>query len=135
MWMSSRLCGLNFQDLMVRQGAIDAPPKCPFILGFECAGEVEQVGEGVEGFSIGDKVVALPEFKAWAELVAVPSKYVFKMPPGMTPLQAAAMTMNYTVAYILLFEMAGLSQGKSLLVHSAGGGVVSTHSHTTDYIA
>lgn len=118
-----KACGLNFQDLMVRQGAIDSPPKCPFILGFECAGEIEQVAEGVEGFAVGDKVVALPEFKAWAELVAVPAKYVFKLPEGMTPLDAAAITMNYTVAYILLFEMAGLSQGKSLLVHSAGGGV------------
>lgn len=46
--------GLNFQDLMVRQGAIDSPPKCPFILGFECAGEIEQVGEGVEGFAVSD---------------------------------------------------------------------------------
>lgn len=44
--------GLNFQDLMVRQGAIDSPPKCPFILGFECAGEIEQLGEGVEGFTV-----------------------------------------------------------------------------------
>lgn len=44
--------GLNFQDLMVRQGAIDSPPKCPFILGFECAGEIEQIGEGVEGFAV-----------------------------------------------------------------------------------
>lgn len=37
---------------MVRQGVIDSPPKCPFILGFECAGEIEQVAEGVEGFSV-----------------------------------------------------------------------------------
>lgn len=37
---------------MVRQGAIDSPPKCPFILGFECAGEIEQVGEGVEGLAV-----------------------------------------------------------------------------------
>jgi NADPH:quinone reductase-like Zn-dependent oxidoreductase len=51
---SFRFSGLNFQDLMVRQGAIDSPPKCPFILGFECAGEIEQVGEGVEGFSVSD---------------------------------------------------------------------------------
>ena len=52
-----RFSGLNFQDLMVRQGAIDSPPKCPFILGFECAGEIEQVGEGVEGFSVSDSDV------------------------------------------------------------------------------
>lgn len=49
--------GLNFQDLMVRQGAIDSPPKCPFILGFECAGEIEQVGEGVEDFVVSKTYV------------------------------------------------------------------------------
>ncbi|XP_063919665.1 synaptic vesicle membrane protein VAT-1 homolog-like isoform X2 [Zophobas morio] len=118
-----KACGLNFQDLMVRQGAIDSPPKCPFILGFECAGEIEQVGEGVEGFSVGDQVVALPEYRAWAELVAVPAKYVFKLPKDISHLDAATITMNYTVAYILLFELAGLSKGKSILVHSVGGGV------------
>ncbi|XP_072391127.1 synaptic vesicle membrane protein VAT-1 homolog-like [Diabrotica undecimpunctata] len=118
-----KACGLNFQDLMVRQGAIDSPPKCPFILGFECAGEIEQVGEGVEDFAIGDQVVALPEYRAWAELVSVPAKYVYKLPKDVSHLDAVTITMNYTVAYILLFELSGLTQGKSILVHSVGGGV------------
>ncbi|XP_063626602.1 synaptic vesicle membrane protein VAT-1 homolog-like isoform X1 [Cydia splendana] len=118
-----KACGLNFQDLIVRQGAIDSPPKTPFILGFECAGEIEQVGEGVTNFKVGDQVVALPEYKAWAELVSVPAQYVYALPSGMTPLDAVAVTTNYVVAYLLLFEMANLAPGKSLLVHSAGGGV------------
>lgn len=70
-------------------------------------------------------MVALPEYKAWAELVAVPSKYVYKLPKDLKHLDAVTITMNYTVAYILLFEIGGLSQGKSVLVHSVGGGVVS----------
>lgn len=74
---------------------------------------------------IGDRVVALPDHKAWAELVAVPATSVFALPSGMSYLDAAAITMNYTVAYILLFELAHLTPGKSLLLHSAGGGVVS----------
>ncbi|XP_043679112.1 synaptic vesicle membrane protein VAT-1 homolog-like [Vespula pensylvanica] len=118
-----KACGLNFQDLMARQGAIDSPPKTPFIMGSECAGDIEQVGEGVENFKVGDRVVALPDHKAWAELVAVPATSVFALPPGMSYLDAAATTMNYTVAYILLFELANLTPGKSLLLHSAGGGV------------
>lgn len=118
-----KACGLNFQDLMVRQGAIDSPPKTPFILGFECAGEIEQVAEGVTQFKVGDMVVALPEFKAWAELASVPAAYVYKLPQGMSPLDAVAITTNYLVAYILLFEMANLGPGKSVLLHSAGGGV------------
>ncbi|XP_068620238.1 synaptic vesicle membrane protein VAT-1 homolog-like isoform X2 [Battus philenor] len=118
-----KACGLNFQDLIVRQGAIDSPPKTPFILGFECAGEIEQVGEGVTNFKVGDQVVALPEYRAWAELVSVPAQYVYALPEGMTALDAVAVTTNYVVAYLLLFEMANLTPGKSLLVHSAGGGV------------
>lgn len=70
-------------------------------------------------------MVALPDHKAWAELVAVPATSVFALPSGMSYLDAAAITMNYTVAYILLFELAHLTPGKSLLLHSAGGGVVS----------
>lgn len=74
---------------------------------------------------VGDRVIALPDHKAWAELVAVPATSVFALPSGMSYLDAAAITMNYTVAYILLFEIAHLTPGKSLLLHSAGGGVVS----------
>ena len=50
--------GLNFLDLMARQGAIDNLPKAPFIMGFELAGEVEAVGEKVEGFAVGQRFVA-----------------------------------------------------------------------------
>lgn len=118
-----KACGLSFQDLMFRQGAIDSPPKCPITLGFECAGEIEKVGEGVEKFKVGDRVVALPECKAWADLVSVPVKYVFPIPADLSFQDAAAITMNYIVAYVLLFELGGLAPGKSVLIHSAGGGV------------
>ncbi|XP_055621063.1 synaptic vesicle membrane protein VAT-1 homolog-like [Toxorhynchites rutilus septentrionalis] len=118
-----RACGLNFQDLMVRLGAIDSPPKTPTILGFECAGEIEAIGEEVEGFKIGDRVVALPEFRAWSELVAVPIKYVYHIPDEMTFQDAAAIVMNYLVAYILIFDLVSLREGKSILLHSVGGGV------------
>lgn len=118
-----KACGLNFQDLMVRLGAIDSPPKTPTILGFECAGEIEAIGEGVEDFQVGDRVVALPEFRAWAELCAVPTKFVFKLPDELSFQDAAAITMNYLVAYIIVFELLSLRPGKSLMLHSAGGGV------------
>ncbi|XP_052898857.1 synaptic vesicle membrane protein VAT-1 homolog-like [Anopheles moucheti] len=118
-----KACGLNFQDLMVRLGAIDSPPKTPTILGFECAGEIEAVGEEVEGFKVGDRVVALPEFRAWSELVAVPTKYVYHIPEEMTFQDAAAIVMNYLVAYILIFDLVSLREGKSMLLHSVGGGV------------
>jgi NADPH:quinone reductase-like Zn-dependent oxidoreductase len=76
-------------------------------------------------FQVGDKVVALPEYRAWAELVAVPAKFVYSIPENMTPQEAVAITMNYLVAYILVFDMANVAPGKSVLLHSAGGSVVS----------
>uniref|UniRef100_A0A336KDY2 CSON006524 protein n=1 Tax=Culicoides sonorensis TaxID=179676 RepID=A0A336KDY2_CULSO len=109
--------------LLVRLGAIDSPPKTPCILGFECAGEVEAVGEGVEDFKVGDRVVALPEYRAWAELCAVSTKFVYKIPDEMSFQDAAAILINYLVAYIILFDLISLRPGKSVVVHSAAGGV------------
>lgn len=118
-----KACGLNFQDLMARQGAIESLPKAPFILGFECSGVIEQVGEGVEKFKVGDRVVALPEWRAWSELVVVPAKNVFAIPEGLNYVDAAALATNYIVAYVLLFELGAVKPGSSLILHSAGGGV------------
>lgn len=73
---------------------------------------------------MGDRVVALPEYRAWAELVAVPAKYVYRLPDNMSFLDASAIAINYTVAYMLLFDVGNLQPGRVVLVHSAGGGVV-----------
>lgn len=118
-----KACGLNFLDVMVRIGAIDSPPKTPVILGFECSGEVEAIGEGVADFQIGDRVAALTEYKAWAECAAVPTKFVYKIPAEMTYQDAAAMLMNFVVAYSLVFDTGCIRQGQTVLIHSAGGGV------------
>lgn len=71
--------------------------------------------------------MVLSEFCSWAEKVAVPADHVYKMPAGMTFHEAAAIPMNYTLAYIMLFEIGNLQAGNSVLVHSVGGGVVSTY--------
>jgi NADPH:quinone reductase-like Zn-dependent oxidoreductase len=115
--------GLSFQDLMTRLGAIDSPPKTPTTLGFECAGEIEAVGEDVTDFKVGDRVIGLPEFKAWAELCTVPTKYVYKLPDDVSFQDAAAMVMNYLVAYIIVFDLLSLRPGKTIMLHSAGGSV------------
>ncbi|KAG8196441.1 hypothetical protein JTE90_012266 [Oedothorax gibbosus] len=118
-----KACGLNFLDLMARQGAIDNPPKTPCIMGFECAGAIEAVGEGVTEFKVSDSVVALTEYKAWAELVCVPAKYVYALPKGMEAQEAVSMLMNYVVAYCLVFDIGNLQKGQKVLLHSAGGSV------------
>ncbi|XP_067314494.1 synaptic vesicle membrane protein VAT-1 homolog-like [Pseudorasbora parva] len=118
-----KACGLNFLDLMVRQGNIDNPPKTPLVPGFECSGIVENVGENTQGFEIGDRVMAFVNYNAWAEVVCTPLDFVYKIPDDMTFPEAAAFSMNFVAAYMMLFEVANLQEGMSVLVHSAGGGV------------
>lgn len=118
-----KACGVNFLDLMLRQGVIDSPPKTPVIMGYECAGTIEALGENTEGFSVGDRVIALKECHCWAEMASIPAKYVYKIPEGMTFHHAAAIAMNYLTAYIILFDIGNLRSGQSVLAHSIGGGV------------
>lgn len=118
-----KACGVNFLDLMLRQGVTDNPPKTPVIMGYECAGTIEAIGEKTEGFSVGDNVIALKECHCWAELASIPAKYVYKIPEGMTFHDAAAIAMNYLTAYIILFDIGNLRSGQSILAHSIGGGV------------
>uniref|UniRef100_A0A8C4Y9B8 Vesicle amine transport 1 like n=1 Tax=Gopherus evgoodei TaxID=1825980 RepID=A0A8C4Y9B8_9SAUR len=118
-----KACGLNFIDLMVRQGNIDNPPKTPLVPGFECSGIVEALGDNVAGFEIGDRVMAFVNYNAWAEVVCTPVEFVYKIPDDMSFSEAAAFPMNFVTAYMMLFEVANLREGMSVLVHSAGGGV------------
>ena len=78
---------------------------------------------------VGDRVIALSDYRAWAELVAVPATSVFKIPENVSFEDGACLLMNYVTAYILLFDLANLRKGQSLLIHSAGGGVVSGAGH------
>ncbi|NWJ03422.1 VAT1L protein, partial [Crypturellus undulatus] len=118
-----KACGLNFLDLMVRQGNIDNPPKTPLVPGFECSGIVETLGDNVKGFEIGDRVMAFVNYNAWAEVVCTPAEFVYKIPDDMSFSEAAAFPMNFVTAYMMLFEVANLREDMSVLVHSAGGGV------------
>ncbi|XP_026519499.1 synaptic vesicle membrane protein VAT-1 homolog-like [Terrapene carolina triunguis] len=118
-----KACGLNFIDLMVRQGNIDNPPKTPLVPGFECSGIIEALGDSVAGFEIGDRVMAFVNYNAWAEVVCTPVEFVYKIPDDMSFSEAAAFPMNFVTAYMMLFEVANLREGMSVLVHSAGGGV------------
>lgn len=76
-------------------------------------------------FQIGDRVIAFVNYNAWAEVVCTSVDFVYKMPDEMTFTEAAAFSLNFVAAYMMLFEVANLREGMSVLVHSAGGGVVS----------
>src|SRR3712207_4046567 len=84
-----KAAGINFADLMARAGVYpDAPPP-PCVIGYEVAGEVDQVGDGVEEFSVGDRVMAGTRFDGPAELVAVPANQLIAPPESMSFEQGA----------------------------------------------
>jgi NADPH2:quinone reductase len=115
--------GCNFFDILITQGKYQVRPELPFSPGAEVAGIVRELGEGVERFSVGDRVSALLEYGGFASTVAAPQERVFAMPPRMTVEEAAAMGIVYQTSYVGLVHRANLREGETLLVHAAAGGV------------
>ncbi|HSJ17646.1 MAG TPA: medium chain dehydrogenase/reductase family protein, partial [Solirubrobacterales bacterium] len=115
--------GINFADLMARAGVYPDAPDPPCVIGYEVAGEVEAVGDGVESAAVGDRVMAATRFGGHAELVTVPAAQAFPLPDELSFEQGAAFPVNYGTAYAALVIMGGLKQGERALVHTAGGGV------------
>ncbi|MGH9968725.1 MAG: synaptic vesicle VAT-1 family membrane protein [Pyrinomonadaceae bacterium] len=118
-----RAAGLNFADILARQGLYPDGPKKPCVMGYEVAGVIEAVGEGVDPSIVGVPVVAMTHFGGQSEKVVVEERQLFEKPEALTFEQAAAVPVNYLTAYALLIAMGGLRKGESVLIHNAGGGV------------
>lgn len=118
-----KACGLNFAELMGRQGIYDPLPSPPVTMGMEGAGVVEAVGDGEENVKVGDRVIVLARSGVWQEVVVVPTNRAIIMPDEMSFEEGAALPINYLTAYLMLFEMANIKPGKSVLIHMAAGGV------------
>ena len=118
-----RAAGLNFADILSRQGLYpDSPPK-PCVMGYEVSGVIEAVGEDINTSFVGKSVAAMTRFGGQSDLVAVKATQVFDKPESLTFEQAAAIPVNYLTAYALLVVMGSLHHGESVLIHNAGGGV------------
>src|SRR5688572_15889924 len=77
-----RAAGINFADLMARVGIYPDAPKPPSIVGYEVAGEVESLGEGVAGVAVGDRVIAGTRFGGYAEMAVTAADNLIPMPEG-----------------------------------------------------
>jgi synaptic vesicle membrane protein VAT-1 len=118
-----RAAGVNFADLMARSGTYpDAPPP-PSVIGYDIAGEVESVGEGVTQHAVGDRVLAGTRFGGYAELVTVGEGQALPLPESFSFEQGAGFVVNYTTAYAGLVVMGGLKPAERVLIHAAAGGV------------
>jgi NADPH:quinone reductase-like Zn-dependent oxidoreductase len=118
-----KAAGINFADTMARVGLYPDAPKPPCVLGYEVAGEVETVGEGVTEWKAGDRVIGATRFNGQAELAVVDEQNVFRLPEGVSFEEGAAFPVNYATAYAGLRVMGGLKEGERVLIHAAAGGV------------
>ena len=118
-----KAAGINFADLMARSGVYPDAPPLPAVVGYEVAGEVESVGEGVDDFKVGDRVIAGTRFGGYAELVSVDQGQVLPLPKKLSFEQGAAVVVNYTTAYAGLVVMGSLREGDRMLIQAAAGGV------------
>jgi synaptic vesicle membrane protein VAT-1 len=118
-----KAAGINFADTMARVGLYPDAPKPPCVLGYEIAGEVESVGEGVTEHKPGDRVVAGTRCGGQASVVSVPAGQVLPLPNRLSFEQGAAIPVNYATAYCGLVIMGGLKEGERALIHAAAGGV------------
>jgi NADPH:quinone reductase-like Zn-dependent oxidoreductase len=118
-----RAAGINFADLMARSGLYPEAPKPPCVVGYEFAGDVESVGEGVEGVSEGDRVLGGSRFGSYAELVNAEAAQVLPLPEQWSYEQGAATPVTYATAYAGLIRFGGLEEGERVLVQAAAGGV------------
>ncbi len=115
--------GVNFADIVGRLGIYPDLPPMPVVVGYEVAGQVDQVGDGVSQEWTGRQVLALTRFGGYSDVVCVSHRQVVERPDNMTAEVGAALPVNYLTAYQLVHVMGGLKSGETMLVHSAGGGV------------
>ncbi|WP_106475737.1 zinc-dependent alcohol dehydrogenase family protein [Phytohalomonas tamaricis] len=120
--------GLNRAEAMYRSGNYTIQPSFPAILGYEAAGTVESVGDGVTGFAVGDTISTIPafgfdEYGLYGELVNAPVHAVVKHPETLSFEQAAASWMMFVTAYGALIDIAQLKQGDTVLIRAASSSV------------
>mgnify|MGYP000020505282 CR=1 FL=1 len=116
-------CGLNFGDLLMAKGQYQEKPDLPFTLGMEVAGTIREVGEGVEGFEPGMRVLVGGGSGGLADFGTFPATKAIRIPDSMSFTDAAAFQVAYGTSHVGLDYRARLQPGENLLVLGAAGGV------------
>src|SRR3954470_15665176 len=114
---------VNRADLLQRQGFYPPPPGASDVIGMECSGTVAALGDGGEGWSIGDRACALLAGGGYAERVAVPAGQLMPVPDGVDLVTAAALPEVAATVWSNVFMVAGLRPGERFLVHGGAGGI------------
>ncbi len=119
--------GLNRSEAMYRAGRYPVPVSLPCLMGYEAAGTVLGLGDGVEGFSVGDKVSVVPKFRlgtygVWGEEAIVPAHSLLHAPSGLSMAEAASVWMQYFTAFALI-EVANVGIGDAAIIRAASSSV------------
>ncbi len=115
--------GVNFADIMARRGLYQDAPPLPCVVGYEVAGAIDAVGEGVPSSRVGEPVIAMTRFGGYSSSVVVPSQRALRRPDTMDAITGASIPVTGATAWMMIEVMGRVRPGDRVLVHSAGGGV------------
>ena len=115
--------GLNFADVFCLLGLYEAAPKESFVPGLEYSGIVKAIGKNVDNYKVGDKIMGLTRFGAYCSLLNISHQYIVPLPEGWSYEEGSAYLVQVLTAFYGLVELGNLTQGQSVLIHSAAGGV------------
>jgi NADPH2:quinone reductase len=115
--------GVSLPDILAREGVHPETPRPPFTPGWDLAGEVDRLGDGVSGIEPGQIVAAMPISGAYAEFVCLPQRELVPVPSGLDAAEAVSLVLNYVTAYQMMHHSAKVRPGQRVLIHGAAGGV------------
>lgn len=115
--------GVSLPDVLAREGVHPETPRVPYTPGWDLVGIVDQIGEGVFGFQLGQMVAAMPISGSYAQYVCLPQREFIPVPTGLDPAEAVAVVLNYITAYQMMYRSANVKAGQRVLIHGASGGV------------
>ncbi len=117
--------GVEYTDVVIRRHLYPQTMlrKPPFTMGYDVVGEIDQLGEGVSGFQIGDRVADMTVVGSNATYRLLKAKNLTRVPLGVDPAEAATLILSWMTAYQLLHRSAKVKKGDRVLVHGAGGAV------------
>lgn len=118
-----RAAAINYPDVLIIEDKYQLKPPRPFAPGGEIAGEVEAVGEGVDGWKVGDRIIAVTGYGGMAEKMAIPARAAFRLPAGRSFAEGSALLLTYATSIHALLDRGRLQAGETLLVLGAAGGV------------
>jgi len=117
--------GMEYTDVLIRRHLYPQTMRRrpPFVMGYDVVGEIDQLGDGVSGFQLGDRVADMTVVGSNAAYRTLRADHLTRVPPGVDVAEAATLILSWMTAYQLLHRAARVQRGQRVLVHGAAGAV------------